>query len=231
MINILRVIKLFSFSACALMLYGCSCCCMDGEGDWVKKIDSEEATYVIQRVMPYLRHAKHLRLENAAIYYNDTIHTVRLEFISQDVLEVKEARFLIVDTVEGLLTELNRNPILAPELLTYPLTADRLEIYIDFESFHGNYVDPYYVGYTQLEDGIVSFYAFDTKYPRVTLWDCRTEPYEKSREIAIYEREYEKLFKQVVELQNPKILPEQYISPEKNIPRYYNPYDPNYIFE
>ena len=52
-----------------------------------------------------------------------------------DVMELCDARELIVDVVEGLLLELNRNPILACQFLHYPLTPSDLEIYIRFKVF------------------------------------------------------------------------------------------------
>ena len=154
-----------------------------------------------------------------------------MEFTSQDVLEVREARFLIVDLVEGLLAELNRNPIIAPQLATYPLTDEYLEICIEFESFHGRYVDPYYVGRLTLVDGQVTFNAFDFKAPNRNKWNFRTEPYAKSREFTVYEREAEKLFRQTVEMQKLNVLTEMYKPVEKEVPRYYSPYKRETIFD
>lgn len=199
---------------------------------WVKKIDSSEIVHAIQEYLAYLRHEKHLRLEDSSIWYDSSVNKVRMEFISQDILEVREARFLIVDLVEGLLAELNRNPIIAPQLATYPLTADFLEIYINFESFHGIYVDPYYVGRLELIDGQVTFTAFDAKAPGMNKWNFRTEPYAKSREFTVYEREAEKLFKQTVDMQRLHVLEgEQYRPVERDVPRYFSPYKRDTIFD
>ena len=204
-----------------------------GKGDWVKKIDGPEIVHVIQNYLAYLRHEKHLRLEDSGVWYNETINTVRMEFISQDVLEVREARMLLVDIVEGLLVELNKNPVLAPEYITYPLTPQQLEIYVNFESFHGEYVDPYYVGWMYLEDGICYYYAFDLKQDGLNFWDYRIEPYYKSREFVIYERESEDLFKQAVEMEHQpkKLSKEQYVPVEKCNPRYFNPYGCEPLFD
>lgn len=205
---------------------------LEEEGYWAQMIDSPEIVHTIQHYLAYLRHEKHLRLEDSRIFYNETINTVRMEFTSQDVLEVREARFLLVDVVEGLLAELNKNPVLAPEFVTYPLTPDQLEIYIDFESFHGIHVDPYYVGYIMLEAGMAHFWAFDTKENGLNHWDYRIEPYEKSREFTVYEREAEDMFKETVEIEHPLILKkEQYVSPIKEVPRYFSPYKRKYIFD
>lgn len=200
-------------------------------GHWVQLIDSPELVRVVQHFMPYLRHEKRLRLEDSRVFYNETINTVRMEFTSQDVLEVREARFLLVDVVEGLLAALNQNPTLGSQFITYPLTPDQLEIYINFESFHGIYVDPYYVGYIMLEDGQATYWAFDTKENGRNYWDFRTEAYEKSREFTVYEREAENMFKQLIDIEHPLILPEQYITPVKEIPRYFSPYRGHFLFD
>lgn len=200
-------------------------------GYWVQLIDAPEIVHTVQHIMPYLRHEKHLRLEDSRVFYNQTINTVRMEFTSQDVLEVRDARFLLVDVVEALLAALNQNPAIAPKFVTYPLTPDQLEIYINFESFHGLYVDPYYVGYIMLEAGNATYWAFDTKENGRNYWDFRTEPYEKSREFTVYEREAENMFKQLIDIEHPLILPEQYISPVKDIPRYFSPYRGHFLFD
>lgn len=200
--------------------------------EWVQQIDSSEVVHAIQEYLAYLRHEKRLRLEDSSIWYDHKVNKVRMEFTSQDVLEVREARFLIVDLVEGLLAELNRNPIIAPQLATFPLSPDALEIYIRFESFHGMWVDPYYVGKLTLIDGQVTFDAFDAKIIGTNKWNFRTEPYVKSREFTVYEREAEKLFKQSVEMQKLNVLQkEQYKPVEKEVPRYYSPYKRETIFD
>jgi hypothetical protein len=200
--------------------------------EWSVAIDEAETVHAIQHYLAYLRHEKHLRLENACVWYRDNINSVRMEFTSQDVLEVREARFLLVDLVEGLLAELNRNPVIAPSLVTFPLMPEHLEIYINFESYHGLYVDPYYVGYIKLENGEASYLAFDIKAPGRNNWDFRTESYAKSREFTVYEREAEKLFKESVDLQRlHKLTKEQYFPVDKEVPRYYSPYEREKIFD
>lgn len=119
---------MFRLSSLLLLLFTTSCCCWYnyfGEGEWVQKIDGSEVTHAIQQYTTYLRHVKRLRLEDSGVFYHDSIHTLRLEFVSMDVMELCEARELLVDVVEGLLFDLNRNPILACQFLNYPLSAER----------------------------------------------------------------------------------------------------------
>lgn len=215
------------FSGCCWMDCCDDCEALGPEPECVKVIDAPEIVHAIQHFLPYLRHEKHLRLEDAGVYYGDYIHTIRMQFISMDVMEIREARMLLVDLVEGLLAELNQNPILAPEFITYPLTPLSLEIYIDFQSYYGMHCDPYFVGWMKLEKGTSYFYAFDLKYNGLNCWDFRTESYSKSLELTVYERESEQLFKQAVEIEEntPDYLrKEQYRPNIKCLPRYFPPY-------
>lgn len=221
-----------------------SSCCVPfkdmwyAQGPWVQKIDANELTHVVQQYVAYLRHVKRLRLEDCKVYYIDSINTIHMEFLSQDLLEMGEARMLMVDLVEGLLAEFNQNPILGPQFITYPLTPRQLEIYVDFESYDGLFDDPYYVGWMKLEKETASYYAFNQKYTGynygslmyggLNYWNYRTEPYAKSREIVIHEREGENLFKQVFDIEQntpDRLSKEQYRPVHKCRPRYYSPYD------
>jgi hypothetical protein len=203
----------------------------EGEGQWVEKIDASEIVHSIQHFLPYLRHEKRLRLEDSKVWYNEKVNSIHMEFTSQDVLEIREARFLMVDLVEGLLAELNRNPIIAPEFIQYPLNPENLELYIDFESYHGLYVDPFYVGWMKLEGGMTTFYAFDLKYDGTNLWNFRVEPYFKSRELTIFERESEDIFEEAVNSTRlDKLQEEQYKPEDKEIPRFFSPYQRKDIF-
>lgn len=235
--------KIFGIPVLFLFFLTSSCCLplrdlWFAEGQWVQKIDSNELVHVIQQYVAYLKHVKRLRLEDTKIYYIDSINTVRMEFLSQDVLEVGEARMLMVDLVEGLLAALNQDPILGPQFINYPFTSRNLEIYVDFESFEGIYDDPYYVGFMKLEKDIATYYAFNLKYTGfdygsqmyggLNYWNYRTEPYPKSREIVVHERAGENLFKDVFEMEEHTPDPlsrEQYRPLYKCHPRYYSPYD------
>ena len=51
----------------------------------------------------------------------------------QDVISLEEARRLIISVAEGLLQEINSNPIVRPDLDVYPMTSDLLTISINFK--------------------------------------------------------------------------------------------------
>lgn len=231
------ILSFLLFASLHLVLTGCGYS-MVGEEKYVysgpvtKKIDSPELVHTIQHRMPYIRHEKHLRLEDAAVYYGEFVNTLRLEFISMEVLELREARFLLTDVVEGILAELNTNPIIAPEYITYPMTPRQLEVYINFETFEGIYIDPYYVGCIEMEEEMVYYYAFNLKKDGLNKWNYREEPYEKTREFTVYEREAEKLFKEAVDAEIPKkIAKDQYFNHVKEVPRYFSPYTQDFIFD
>lgn len=168
-------------------------------------IDNET---VMRAVLPYaieLQHDKKLQLEDSVVYYGGHgtyIEKMRLTFTSQSILELKEARDLLVDVVDGLLAALNDNEELGPLISGFPPSADDLEVCIKFESYLGLYVDKMYVHWMLLQDGRSYFYAFDLTN-EFRLWDrdceCwheRVEPFYKSRQIVTIEREAEKAYKE-----------------------------------
>lgn len=135
----------------------------------------------------FLKHDKRLFLQDGCLIDEEPGPVLHLEYICQDTLELGQARDLLVDTVEGLLDTLAKET-------NFPATAMNLDLYIDFESYQGRYVDPYYVGYIWLENGISHFYAFDTKDNELDFWHSRTESYYKSVKFVEYHREGEALY-------------------------------------
>jgi len=161
----------------------------------IPDIHCEEMTSVVQEVAVELKYEKRLRLEDAKTYFNDGIHTVQINFSSQDLVDMCEARELIVDVVEKLLAKLNQDIILGPEFSNYPFRADNLEIYINFESYYGRFVDPYYITWIGLEDGDVLYETFSLKDNNRNCWAARRESYCTSREIVVYQRQAEKKYR------------------------------------
>lgn len=158
--------------------------------------DTEEFSQVIWDFATELKYERHLRFEDSYVCFGPETK-IRLEFSSQDLLEMCDARLLLVDVVEGLLDRLNHSKAVASKLIPFPLTADYLEIYIDFQSFHGVYVDPYFIGWVVLEEGTAYYYAFTLKNRDLDMWDFRYEPYFKSRSFAMLQREAEKKYREV----------------------------------
>lgn len=157
-------------------------------------VDTGEMTSVIQDLTTTWRNDKHLHLEHATTYYKEGIKTVQMQFISQDLIELCEARKLIVDTAEDMLARLNQNPVVGPDLANYPFVPSNLEIYITFESFFGKYCDPYYISWLSLEDAVVTFYTFELLDHLKMCWHRKVEPYPTSREIVVFQREAERKY-------------------------------------
>jgi len=184
------------FLVAFLLLSGCSRAVITSPPP--KLVDASEVSWVIEKIAGTKwahERGRRLRLEHSSICYYDSqpTPTLRLELSSQEILEVKEARYLLVDFVENLLRELNTNPIVGSGLV-YPLGAENLRIEIDFGSFFGLYVDPFFIGYIDLKEGYARYYAFDQKDRERSNWHARVEPYWKTREVAMMERAAEAEF-------------------------------------
>ena len=122
------------------------------------------------------------------------MHRIRLQYRTQNILELQEARAMLVDLVEEYLETLNANP-LAQMNLEEGFSADNLLIYVDFQTYWGLYGDPLYIGWMVLEDGLVYYYDFDVKNRNVDYWYSRIESYNKSKEVVRIERESEESYK------------------------------------
>lgn len=194
-----------------------------GIGPWVKKIDSEELSRIVINFATKMKIDKHLELEDSWAAYDDYILKMCLEFSSQRLLTLYDARLLLVEVVEELLYRLNNNTIISFELDHFPFTARDLDIKINFESFYGRYIDELYIGLVWLQAGCVHYYAFDRKDPSLNGidWDHhRFEPYTKARELALIKKQADLPYIEHIENPHPpKILtplsslPERYIAP------------------
>jgi hypothetical protein len=171
----------------------------------MKLISPPEMTWIVEKIMAKWENQekRRLRLEHSEICYCGNTPMLRLELSSQAILEMCEARFLFADFIEDLLREINTDPIISGQLSEYPFTPEQLLVDINFESFFGKYVDPFYIGYIEMRAAIVRYYAFDQKDRERYIWHARCEPYLKTREIAAIQRETRKQF----HLQNPCTLP------------------------
>jgi len=161
----------------------------DNKGPWVKKIDSEEISRLIINFSVKMKREKHLELEDSWASYDDYIQRICLQYSSQRLLTVYDARLVMVELVEDFLYRLNNNDIASFELDHYPFTASDLDVKINFESYYGRYADELYVGLAWLQAGCVHFYAFDRKDDGIDWSHDRFEPYTKSRELALLKRE------------------------------------------
>jgi hypothetical protein len=194
------VLVLFALTHCASPRYEVE----------MKELNTEEIVWLVQRVAVKFKHECFLRHEHSRTLYDASGFTrIGMQFSTQDILEVDDARGLLVDFVEFLLGEINRDPLLCGQLAAYPFTADRLDIIILCESFLPEYIDPYYVGCIKLKHGYSYFYAADEKDETIYSWHSRVEPYEKSRELIMLERAAEREYRQAHPDKKPRI-PDQF---------------------
>lgn len=160
----------------------------------LKERPSDALTFAVEEYAVGLKYDKRLHLEHAYACVNEEGPIIKLEFITQHILELCEARQLLVDVVEGLVDKLNTNYI-EEEFRPYPFAANQIELKIIFESFYVIYDDPMYIGEIVLEDGMSYFYAANVKNDKLDCWDAHQEPYFKSASIAHAQRTAEKEYK------------------------------------
>jgi hypothetical protein len=164
----------------------------------VYDVDEQEMTRVVWYYANEMMHEKRLRLEDSRLFVKGgMISKIRLSFTSQDLKDLCDARALLVDVTEGMMERVQENEFLSGYLPT-DFGAKNMEIYINFESDFGLFVDPAWVGWAILQDGISYFYAFDVKDDlfEFTFWHDRVEQYYKSLQIVTFQREAEESYKQ-----------------------------------
>ena len=205
----LLALLMFCLTGCCFQSCDDDCCWQAPIGGVVH---TEEITNIIQDYQLELETRYRLHLLDANVYYDPYIDTIALKFVSEDIIEMSDARKLIVDVVEGLLAKLNQNIIVGPQFKEYPFSSGDLEIYITFDSFYGRFVDPYYMMWICLEDDIVHYYLFDTKNQDKNTWHYRREAYYKSREIVVYQRDAEQQKDEALQLRRQSAFgPDRYI--------------------
>lgn len=130
--------------------------------------------------------------EADSIISNPSVDRVYMYFTTQLILDIAEARRLIVEIAEGMLGELNADD-------TYTrcfhqgadFNASNLTIWIDFETYFGKYIDPLRIGTIMLEGGVTHFWAWNGKKFYGDCWEYRNEPYYKSLQYVLIERQTE----------------------------------------
>lgn len=135
------------------------------------------------------RDAKLFLLDSRACFNVDGVLSICMRFRTQRLVDVCEGRDLIVQLVEGFLNRINTDGTIACALNPYPLTADRLQINIAFESFYVRYIDPLYMGRIMLQGGVVYYYSYDALDPDTVLWKQRVEPYAKALRFSRFRNE------------------------------------------
>ncbi|MEX1013520.1 MAG: hypothetical protein WD595_05495 [Waddliaceae bacterium] len=178
-----KLVPLLTLASCALFS-GCG-------GPPPPPYNAVNVTEVSRLVNIYavkLKYEKGLKLTDSVVYHDWRLNRVRLDFTTMNIMDLCEARELLVDLVEGLLERLNDNSIIAMDAASRPMTNCDLEIYINFESFFVEYVDPTYTGIICMKDGIVKFTTGEGRISDPSRWKERMEYYWQTRNFVNFTR-------------------------------------------
>lgn len=162
-----------------------------GEDGLIKDIDIHAFSAVIIPYSMELERTKRMRFEDSKIYQEDDgegVRWIRLILSSQAILDLCEARELLVDIVEGLLERVNKDPVILASFAHQPITASDLEIYLSFESFYVEYDNPTFIAWVSLLDGDVRIFDGVLKDFRKDFWNSRVESYVRARDYVMISR-------------------------------------------
>lgn len=155
--------------------------------------DTTALANIIWEFATELKYERRLHLEKSMVSVNEFQSTIHIDFSTMSILELCDARQLIVDIVDGYLQRIEES-YASTQLRPSPLTADQFHITIDFQSFYGVYNDPFYIGWLVLENGMVYYYGFNVKDERFDHWSSLNEPFEQARVFAYAQRRAERKY-------------------------------------
>ncbi|MCB1112490.1 MAG: hypothetical protein H7A37_07155 [Chlamydiales bacterium] len=151
--------------------------------------DDPEMSNIVITFGEAMFHKHHLTLEKSLCKHVDgNVAKVSIYFSSQDIVELCEARDTLVDATEEFLRMINDNGYITPALYHRPFSFEEVNIYIVYESYFVQYVDPTYIAYAILEDGNAFYYSGEVNNINAVAWDQRVEPYIKTRTFAYQRR-------------------------------------------
>jgi hypothetical protein len=160
----------------------------------IQKVDVNSFSEVIIPYATELGHTHRLRFEDSKVYYDDFVQRFRVIWSTQQIVELCEARDLLVTVVEGLLERLNANSQVIASFDHYPITSDDLELYFFYSCNFVEFDDPTYMAFVSLHDGTVRYINGLIKDPRNDWWDARTETYDEAYRFATLTRASEKAY-------------------------------------
>ncbi|MCB1118951.1 MAG: hypothetical protein KDK65_03230 [Chlamydiia bacterium] len=135
----------------------------------------------------------HLFLENSFVYHdeNGIIDGFFIDFSSMELVELCEARHILVDVVNEILHRVNSDPALTNKLRNPPLTYEDLEIWITHKSFYGIRLMQYLIHEIVLQNGRAFYVTSESNNRELPFAKCRSEPYHKTAEIVRVDDEVE----------------------------------------
>lgn len=128
-----------------------------------------------------------IRLTNSCVVYDGKIKTIRMEFVTQKIHELQDARRTIVYIVEGLLNRVNNYFGIAGDLSNRPFGPENLQIIVTYESFEGVFIDPEFNGRITLINGEVIFSTAAIYDSQLDRFGCKHEPYHLVKELVLVE--------------------------------------------
>lgn len=180
-----------------IFLSGCSCLyrgplhkehCPRATDQQLAEINYAAVTDIVFRYAAMLKRDNHLTLCNSFVRIDEKVNKIHLEFSTLDLLELQEARGLLVDVVEGLLYRVNNSPDVSCSLSHRPFEPEDLEIIFRFESFYGLFLDRNYMGRINMRRGEVTYSSFKLYDTMHDPWDCKRESYALSRQLVGIDR-------------------------------------------
>lgn len=135
------------------------------------------------------RDAQLFLLDARACFDVNGFLTIVMHFRTQRLVDLCEGRDLIVQLVEGFLGRINTDETIICSLNPFPITADRLRINIEFQSFYARFIDPLYMGRIALERGTVYYFSHDSLDRDTMYWKQRIEPYDKALRFSRFRNE------------------------------------------
>lgn len=122
---------------------------------------------VMSQVVPYsieLKSLYNVVLQRSNIENRDGELLIWLDFETMDIMTIDDARDLIVNLTEGLLSRLNQQQVLRDLTSSGEVTEYNLFINIRFDSWFAVHLDPLYLGRLVLDEGEVFYYAQTATY-------------------------------------------------------------------
>jgi hypothetical protein len=144
----------------------------------------EDATNAVFMGFSQLDPKWQLTLESSCVNYDHGIYGLNLYFSSMDLVDLCDARYLLVDIVDTYTRMFNDNYLLSGELKLRPMLPEDLNIVITFESFFGAYVDEQYLNQIRMYKGCVTYYDFEAFDPLTDVFHRHSEAYNNTRLIV-----------------------------------------------
>lgn len=153
--------------------------------------ESEEITNIIISVSRELQEEHDLFLYDSRVIFDEKIKKIRIDYTSQQSVELCEAREILVDIVDKMNERLNGHATLRAAFSHRPSSYRDLEIHVTFESFFNKFVDPSYMAYIILENGWSFFYSSELNISYTDVWMQKVEPFYKTQQFVKFSREAE----------------------------------------